>query len=429
MLRLGFAEVDITPDRPVELVGFHRKDNRSKGVLKPLLAQTAVFEADERCCLVTVDSIGFTKELTDGLRERVCRILDVAPEKVMVCFSHTHAAPEADFEREYYEETCRRIEGAVSRAKGNMEPAAAGWGNAHASIGVNRRKVSDATDNRIGILKVCRAADGTPKLLVLRVTAHANVLKRDNCRISPDYFGSLRETAGKKFGCPVMVVQGAAGNTAPKYFCSDETPVDATGSQYIRSDTALEDMADVITGSVEEVYGKIRLREDCGVRVYSRWIRLESDVPGREEALRVAGEARTLCGITDSGWADKVARLNAAGVHVQEEDVEVQYLAVGDGCLCGAPYELMVGFALETEKLLENEFFYANGYTNGNLLYFPTEEEFDAGGYEVFWSMLIYWPYVDRVYPFRRESASKLIRFMAENAPAGFDHSGRNVPD
>ena len=109
MLRLGFAEVDITPDRPVELVGFHRKDNRSKGVLKPLLAQTAVFEADERCCLVTVDSIGFTKELTDGLRERVCRILDVAPEKVMVCFSHTHAAPEADFEREYYEETCRRI--------------------------------------------------------------------------------------------------------------------------------------------------------------------------------------------------------------------------------------------------------------------------------------------------------------------------------
>ena len=52
------------------------------------------------------------------------------------------------------------------------------------------------------------------------------------------------------------------------------------------------------------------------------------------------------------------------------------------------------------------------------------EDEFDAGGYEVFWSMLIYWPYVDRVYPFRRESASKLIRFMAENAPEGCRHSG-----
>ncbi|MBP5728289.1 MAG: hypothetical protein J6Y48_14565, partial [Clostridia bacterium] len=78
------------------------------------------------------------------------------------------------------------------------------------------------------------------------------------------------------------------------------------------------------------------------------------------------------------------------------------------------PYELMVGFALETEKLLGNEFFYANGYTNGNLLYFPTEEEFDAGGYEVFWSMLIYYRYLDRVYPFRREESARLIRFVTE---------------
>ena len=57
-----------------------------------------------------------------------------------------------------------------------------------------------------------------------------------------------------------------------------------------------------------------------------------------------------------------------------------------------------------------------NGYTNGCLLYFPTEEEFDLGGYEVFWSVLIYYPYLDRVWPFRREAASKLIRFMVDNA-------------
>ena len=424
MLRLGFAEVDITPDRPVELVGFHRDDNRSKGVLKPLLAQTAVWETDERCCLITVDSIGFTKELTDAMRARAGRILRVSPEKVMVCFSHTHSAPEADFEREYYEETCARIEKAVSGALENMEPAAAGWGNAKACIGVNRRKVSDETDDRIGILKVCRTADGTPKLLVLRVTAHANVLKRDNCMISPDYFGNVRETAGKKFGCPVMVIQGAAGNTAPKYFCSAETPVDAAGDRYIRSKTALQDMADLITAGAAEIYGNILPQEDCAVQMYSRWVRLESEVPSREEALRVAEEARILCGITDHGWADKVNRLNEAGVHVQEEDVEIQYFSVGEGCFCGGPYELMVGFALEAERLMRNEYFYVNGYTNGNLLYFPTEEEYDAGGYEVFWSMLIYWPYVDRVYPFRRESASKLIRFMTENAPEGCRHGG-----
>ena len=92
----------------------------------------------------------------------------------------------------------------------------------------------------------------------------------------------------------------------------------------------------------------------------------------------------------------------------------MQYFSVGDWCLCGGPYEFMVGFALATEKILGNEFFYFNGYTNGCLLYFPTEDEYDAGGYEVFWSMLIYYRYIDRVYPFRRDAVCKLIQYVAE---------------
>ena len=55
-----------------------------------------------------------------------------------------------------------------------------------------------------------------------------------------------------------------------------------------------------------------------------------------------------------------------------------------------------------------------NGYTNGCLLYFPTEEEYDAGGYEVFWSMLIYYKYLDRVFAFRREEAKKLIESVVD---------------
>ena len=52
MLRLGFAQTDITPDKPVNLVGFYREDNLSKGVLAPLAAQAAVWEGPERCCLI-----------------------------------------------------------------------------------------------------------------------------------------------------------------------------------------------------------------------------------------------------------------------------------------------------------------------------------------------------------------------------------------
>lgn len=84
----GFGEADITPDWPTELVGFLRADNTSKGVLHPLISQVLVWgTGDERFCIVTIDSIGFTKELANGLRDIVSGRIGSSRDKVMVCFS------------------------------------------------------------------------------------------------------------------------------------------------------------------------------------------------------------------------------------------------------------------------------------------------------------------------------------------------------
>ena len=220
--------------------------------------------------------------------------------------------------------------------------------------------------------------------------------------------------AGQRFRCPVMVIQGAAGSTAPKYFCSQETPVDAQSEQCMRSKDALVEMANLIVESVSEKFDAIIPNKELAVHMYTEHIELISDVPSREKALHIAEDAKILCGIEDTGWLEKVASLNMTGVQEQREDVEMQFFSIGDWCMCGGPYEFMVGFALDAARILQNKFFYLNGYTNGCLLYFPTEEEFEAGGYEVFWSMLIYYRYLDRVYPFRREESTKLIRFVTE---------------
>ena len=82
-------------------------------------------------------------------------------------------------------------------------------------------------------------------------------------------------------------------------------------------------------------------------------------------------------------------RLHNAGVFRQEEAIEVLYFAIGKWCICGVPYELMVEFALESMEKLYNPLFYVNGDTNGCLSYFPIEEEYDKGGYEVYWSLLV----------------------------------------
>lgn len=255
------------------------------------------------------------------------------------------------------------------------------------------------------------------KFLLIRVTAHCNVLKRDNYLISPDYFGNIREVLQEKYGCPVMVIQGSAGNIAPKYFDSIETPIDARGPQYIRSNTALEDMAAVVCEKLSQRIASIEVADTLSIDMYSKEILFSANVPSLTVAEKIAEEAKNNCGIDGTAWLEEIRRLHNAGVYSQDEKIEVQYFAIGKWCICGVPYELMVEFSLESMEKLNNEFFYVNGYTNGCLSYFPTEEEYDRGGYEVYWSLLIYYKYFNRVFPFERDSASKLIEFILRNAP------------
>lgn len=417
MIKLGYAETDITPKIPMQLVGFNRTDNMSRGVLKPLLAQVSIWESGDRYCLITIDNIGFKKELADILRIKVSNSLKVSYDKVMLCFSHCHSAPNVADSEEYFEMVCRNILMAVYSAKIDMHPVLVGWDNVEVDIGVNRRQDNINLDKRAGILKVCGLDKEETKLLLIRVTAHCNVLKRDNYLISPDYFGSIRELLQENYGCPIMVIQGSAGNIAPKYFDSTETPIDARGAQYIRSSTALEDMAAIVWEELSQRIALIEVADMSAIDMYSREMSLYADIPSLIMAEKIAEEAMNYCGIDGRAWLEEIKGLHNTGVYRQEETIEVQYFAIGKWCICGVPYELMVEFALESMEKLNNPFFYVNGYTNACLSYFPTEEEYDKGGYEVYWSILLDYKYFNRVFPFERDSASKLIEFILENVP------------
>ena len=413
---MGFAETDITPVGSIETIGFGRRDEMSRGVLHPLSAQVAVWQlGSEHCCVAAIDHIGFSREHADELRDEIGRIMGVSREKVMLCFSHGHSSPNESAVPSYYHFVCGQVKNAVTSAIRNMTPVKAAWGNAYTTIGLNRRKGSSTLDRRLGILKVCDAKSGELKLLLLRLTAHGNVLKADNYAISPDYFGTVRDTLRVNYGCPIMVTQGAAGNVAPKYFKSAINPPDAADDRFIRSDTALQDMADIVLRDAAPVIADLNPREIDRICMYSRQITQYSDVPSYERALEVASEAKQFCGIDGNGWLAEVRRLLESGVEEQKESCEVQYFVLAEGSLCGVANEIMCEFALRASELLHNDLFYLGGYTNGCTGYFSTEEEFDQGGYEVYWSLLVYYMYHGRVFPLRRESATDFVRFVARN--------------
>lgn len=287
MLKLGYMEIDIAPDTPMPLIGFSREDNMSQGVLKQLIAQVSVWESEERCCLICIDSIGFAKHLADSLRMRVGRVLNVSRDKVMLCFSHCHSAPDADNMLHYYEMVCNKIELAVERALFTIQPVLCGWSNVETEMGVNRREGNTSLDKRVGLLKVCEESKDKIRLLLVRVTAHCNVLKGDNYFISPDFFGTIRNVLQRKFDCPIMVIQGAAGNIAPKYFRYGEIPIDARGPEYIKFNTALEDVANIIYKNAVQKIGTVDAMSGLSAKMQSKDIELNSIVPSLEIAEQI----------------------------------------------------------------------------------------------------------------------------------------------
>ncbi len=413
-LEFGFSETEITPHTPIQTIGFGVQEPAT-GVERALMAQATVWRLGETiCAVIAIDHIGFAIDHARSLRTRIADLIGAGLEQVMLCFSHTHAAPNDSAEPEYSEWVDERVLDAVRRAMNGMLPVRAVWGCADVEIGVNRR-MGAALDRRAGILKVVDAKTGANAFALLRLTAHGNALKADNRLISPDWIGAARDWISKKLHCPVMIAQGASGNVAPKYFCSKLKPPDAddTSGRFVRTNDALSEMARAVWKGVGRVFDGIQAREVRTLRMHSARKAFLARVPEMPRAREIAEEAHRAAEIDGARWLREVARLNAEGVKEQYETVEMQFFQLDEGALIGVANEIMCELALEVAKKAGKTVF-LGGYTNGSAGYLPTAEEYDRGGYEVFWSMLEYFMYYPRVMPLERDSAETIVEMALE---------------
>ncbi|MFR1758829.1 MAG: hypothetical protein ACLSX2_03955, partial [Christensenellaceae bacterium] len=129
--RAAFAQVDITPDFPVELIGYFRPEP-VQAVLHRLYGQLLLWEReDERFCLLSLDTLGFTTALARQLRQQVADALGTSVERVMLCATHTHSAPaplsEVNGPR-YVELLAQRLAACAREAAQRLAPCLAGWG-------------------------------------------------------------------------------------------------------------------------------------------------------------------------------------------------------------------------------------------------------------------------------------------------------------
>jgi len=258
---IGVGREDITPP-----VGIYARNwgaaehDVAEGVHRPLTVTALTLQTapDTPPLALAALDLGWWRTRDDErfVRQGVLEALGLAPARLMLALSHTHAGPvlcRADHAKPggqylapYLEQMRDAVIRAIRNALTSAQPATLTWGTGRCALARNR-DLPDPAGNRI----VCgfspdATADDT--LLVGRVTAengkailatlvnyacHPITLAWENRQISPDFIGALRETVETVIeGAPCLFLQGASGELAPaESYSADTALADRHGRQ------------------------------------------------------------------------------------------------------------------------------------------------------------------------------------------------------
>ncbi|EPC8421659.1 alkaline ceramidase [Bacillus wiedmannii] len=416
MSRIGVCKVEITPPVGIDFVGYHRETGINN-IEERIYGTVFVFEKDEmKTVFISIDNIGMLVEDTNMIRERVASRLHVPFERITVVYTHTHSGPETVGEQPLVKSyktilVNNVVQGAVT-ANNNLKLCEVGWGVTTGDIGVNRRErtsdgrakmgtnIEGVVDKRIGMLAIRNAETKELSGIVVFCTAHPNVLKGDSDVLSADYPGMTREILEKIVNCPVIIVQGAAGNVNAKYRGSRE---------------ALIQMAYMLSGHVLTMLPAVSYSPIVKLRTISSTMQMKlKDIPEIDEIRRMARFAEKQWGVNTDEWLTIVLEKYKQGIRQLRIDLEVQLFQVNDGMFSGIPMEPFSETALEMKERLQNELAFFGGYMNGYIGYLPTREEFEYGGYEVELSPVVYGPVTNLLMPPGENTAELVAKRVME---------------
>lgn len=391
----GWASIDITPPRPVALVGqLHKRI--STGVRDPLTATALALETRgpngerEQALLISCDVIMIQRAIQDRVQARLReRLEDLDASKVLLCATHTHTGPgfadETFGDRydvsqdpgvmkasEYADFFLERVSLAAVRAWQDRAPARLGWALSHAVTGLNRRAVY--ADGRAVMYGDTRAADfshieggmdtavdllffwGTgvrPVGVVINLACPSQETEGLN-EISADFWHDVRVELRRRFGPAFFVLPQCApsGDLSPH-------PLYRQRAEQImeqrRGLSRRQELARRIALAVEE--GRPLAEAEAADRLVFRHRTVAVNLP------QPAAIAQPFYG-TDS--------VQPVGLHV---------LRLGDVALATNPFELYHDYATRIEARSPALLTLLIQISGGQSGYLPTVRAVEGGGY------------------------------------------------
>jgi hypothetical protein len=419
-LLVGWAQVDITPDKPVPLAGqFHTRV--SKSVHDPVTATALAIEsAGEQAVLVSLDVVAIDKRLLDRLRERLTTTLPgFDGRRLMLNATHTHTAPEmreGHYEipegvlkpAEFVDLLTDKLGGAIAQAWKARRPAGMSWALGHAVIGYNRRasfssgrSTMYARLDQPEFLGFEGYEDHSLELLFfwtpekkltgigVNVACPSQVVE-SQYYISADFWDDARKELRRRYGQDLFVfpMVAAAGDQSPHVQLRKATEAKMLQRLGV-SETA--GIGRRIARAVEEVFPAAQSGIETGVRFAHRVEELKLPVRKvTESELEWARQEYARLEKAPATQANRHALMRRArGVidryrqqdAVTEFPMELHVLRLGDVALATNPFELFLDYGVRMQARSRAALTFVVQLANDTAGYLPTAKAMAAGGY------------------------------------------------
>ncbi|MCI0624207.1 MAG: neutral/alkaline non-lysosomal ceramidase N-terminal domain-containing protein [Acidobacteria bacterium] len=399
--KAGLAKVVITPEQPIWMSGYARRNKPSEGKVHDLYAKALALEdpAGKRLVLVTTDLIGFSRSLAEQVAQGVRRRAGLARERLLLTSSHTHTGPvvrdslitmyelnpqQVEVVSQYSAKLAEQLIGLVEQALEDVSTAKISYGTGQADFAVNRRAASP-TGVKIGVnpegpvdrsVPVLRIDDrhGNLRAVVMGYACHNTTLTGEFYQLSGDYSGFAQYALEQQYpGALALFVMGCGADANPNPRSTLELA---------------ERHGKALAKAVSHVLDRQLQTVQASLKTKLEFVKLPVVVPSREEFQTRLQDKDV--------YRQRHARrmlqlLDERGKIPATYSYPIQVCQLGrDLTLVALAGEVVVDYALRLRQELKVKTLWPIGYANDVFAYIPSVRILREGGYEALSSGIYY---------------------------------------
>lgn len=392
--RAGMARAKITPEEPMWMAGYSSRTNVAQGELHDLWIKALALDdgAGHRAVVVTSDLLGFPRNMTDPICNKVQTLHGLGRGEIMLSASHTHSGPVLrgalydiypldDAQRDRIEKYSSGLEKTVVETVGAaisaLRPVKLGFIQATCGFAANRRENTEQavsalrasgrptkgpSDHDVPILAVRDTADRLMAVVFGYACHNTTLAGYEWCG---DYAGFAQiELETRHPGAQAMFVSGCG---------ADQNPIPRRTVELCQEYG--RQLAEAVDGAVKKgatpIAPKLNTAFEC--------ITLDFDGPLDEQALKTAAAK----GGYEGRWANRLLGEISAGKKLETSySYPVQVWRLGDDRVWIAlGGEVVVDYALKFKSAYGGDT-WVTGYANDVMAYIPSRRVRDEGRYE-----------------------------------------------